>query len=408
MRGLNMRDSLRTEESKTPMKSKRPALTWVTVKTVGYYVACVFPIICLIVAFVWKRPAPKPNVSGTVEVSESATNSTEKRYSEEEYRQELAKTLDALQAYSDRNREQRAMDLAKINDALYNQLAETDKAWQEHATVALDALLSDGKESEYTAFNEAVVKRGKMLEDFKNTTFREWHDLEGRVATYERTLNQDVQTLGKNVAEALTEDSEVCIRRILSGPSLAFLITFEKPWRVYVNQEFTKTGRGDMDTGAVALEIHGRVIIGYDMTQVRLFTIEGEGKEIAGYRVKLPKPEIKDVILDYGKTDIVQMGITVAMLNRISRIGSQTLYRELFSRTKEFKERFLRDFQANQIYDEDFSQSNIKKTLEPYFKLQGNTVIIETTPTTFEEMMRVYLEPKAKMSAPSLRNVENR
>lgn len=363
----------------------------------GYYGILLFPLLCLIIGIFCKD---KTTVQLQTDNKDPTPQPMSTSVSTETYQRELTATLDALDSYARQVQELNSLNLAKISDAMYEQLAGVDAEWENAAKTTLSALISDVKEHQYAEFERLANARGKTLEQFKNTTFQEWHDVEGRVALYSQTLNGDVQTLRQNIAKTLSEDMHVKIHKILSGPSLAFLTTFERPWRLYSNQEFERTGRGDFETGVLALNLFGRILIGYDMTKVKLYTVHGDGEAIARYRIVLPKPEIKEVIFDYEKTDVVRMHTTLFGKYRMGRRGSQTLYRELFSKTPRLKELFLRDFQINNMYDANLSQENIRKMLEPYFKLQGNRVIIESTPTTFDEMITAYLYSEHNSSTP--------
>lgn len=306
-------------------------------------------------------------------------------------------TLDAIRERAKMVSGKQAELLAKIGDTLAQELDAMDKRWAEKATHRLADYSPQEARAKHQAFLAEAEKRGLSRKQLQEATFTDWHDTRQRLVTYQTTAKTRVGDLGSTFRKVQEGDPETKIRQTLSNASLAFLTTYERPWRCYVQHAFPPTlGIG---TGQYAMSLAGRVTIGYDMTQIGFSKIEMPG-EPTTYCVKLPKPEIRDVIFDFDKAEMVRMELGKAMAVKLLRHGSAEFYRDLFRRTHENERFFLEDFARHELFDVDVAQANIVNTLKPYFGLQGNTVIIEPQPTTLREMVKAYLNKEQTAPQP--------
>lgn len=360
---------------------------WYRNVRLSYYVSIGFALICCISGVLFSRKSPRIVVE---------TKDVKEKVSVAEFTQIAHETIVALNEKMKNLNREKALHLAKVTDLLQKELGEYDKQAQADALVRLSSLPLETLKTGYSTFFKELQKSGLTQEELKGVMLKKWDESHRRTILYREEQKEQLGILTKNINEVLAENPKVEILKVLNNSGMAFLVTFERPWRAYIQKEIA--------SGKMSMLLAGRVSVGYDMRKVQFHIIEGLPNEKVKYEIKLPKPEIRDVIFDFDKTTLVRMsddggsGIwqTVKSHTLSGWYGMSKFFKEICEQTPENKRIFLSSFYSNNLFDLKETQENIVNVLRPYFELQGNSVVVDPTPTTFPEMMNVYLNKEEK------------
>ena len=355
---------------------------WYKDERVAYYASIGFALICCIVGILFSKDASNvPDESPVVDENVSL----------EEFNRVVFETVTALREKVDEVNREKALHLAKVTDLLQKELGEYDKQAQADAEVRLESLSLETLKTEYSTFLKDVQEKGMTKDELKEVKFREWAESNRRTILYQEYVKTQLGALTENIEQALIEDPKVKILKVLHNSGMAFLVTFERPWRVYLQK--------DINSRKMSMLLAGRVVIGYDMRKIKFNIIEGLPGVKTKYRIKLPAPEIKDVVFDFDKTHLVRMsedggdGVIEQGLAHLKSgwYGMSSFFKEICAQTPENKKVFLDSFYRNDLFDIKEVQDNIVNVLRPYFELQGNDVVFDPTNTTFPNMMNEFL-----------------
>lgn len=355
----------------------------------------VFPILCLagsLTVLAWREHlVQRQKNAPPLEVREGAF------VSKEEYQAAAQKLTAALREKSDEEHFQQQLELARIADKLQEELLKQDEAFAAQAATDIN-LQDEDFRREHQAFVARMEAQGIKQEVLADQKLENWRSERNRVITYSTRATNNLETLHEDVKTAMKTDPEVEIRTRVKSATMAFLTTYERPWRIYVQDKVQRGNNG----GDYLMLLAGRVVVGYDMTEVEFKKRLDASGEVLSYIVMLPKPKIKEVIFDFDKTRILRMDTTAKLTFKTFWEGAQIFHRQLFQQTNANKVKFLKDFSAHRIFDPAITKDNLRNVLSQYFELQGNEVDIEIPSCTFEEMVEEYLETLSENASGTL------